>query len=105
MARQIHLRLSGRAEAAFERLIEAGLTEQDILSRALWILDQAVTTNRVALLDDEGKVVFRLGLEATDEPRARSSREPEVTGGGIIIPDVEQGYERHTRAIRLEDDR
>lgn len=101
MSREIHLRLTGRAEQAFSKLIDAGFTEQDVLSRALWIFDQVVTTDRVAMLDAEGNVLFRFGLETKQE----SHHEPEISGDVMAVGRAEpESYGRATRAINLEDD-
>lgn len=70
MARVIHLRLQGKAEHLVNELIGQGLTEQDIISRALWLFDQAITTKRIAMVDSSGRLQYHFGLETTmDEPR------------------------------------
>jgi hypothetical protein len=54
MARNIHLRLTGTAEK-FVRVLEAkGFTERDILAKALWLLEVAVSTERLGLVNDVG---------------------------------------------------
>jgi hypothetical protein len=94
MAREVRLRLTGKAEEAVEKLKQHGLAEHDIFARALWIFEQAVSTGRVALLNKSGSIEYRLGLETSTEPQAAladpapapksyQAQEPPPTSGSI----------------------
>jgi hypothetical protein len=53
MSRAFRVTLSGQSEKLFQELNGLGLSDQDILSRALWYLKQVHRTGRVALLKRE----------------------------------------------------
>ena len=109
MARVIHLRLVGKAEAVVSRLMESGLTEQDIISRALWLLDQAATSGKVAMLDDAGDVQYMFGLETKSDERRYATTDARTAGD--VSAAVERGRQAYqeakeaAREITLRDDR
>ena len=58
MARLIHLRLTKRAEELVQALEQDGLTEQDIFSKSLYLLELVRRSGRVAML--------RIGVKPND---------------------------------------
>ena len=49
MAKKIHLRLIGEAEKFIDDMVEQGLTERDVIAKALWLFETAWKTQRIAL--------------------------------------------------------
>ena len=100
MARTVHLRLTGKAEELLKRLEEEGLTERDVLARALSILSDVYQTKRVGRIvkgqEDSNAIEFLYGINvAPGESRTivedkgtppsssgtlRIGRNPESTG-------------------------
>ena len=63
MAKTINLRITDEAEKFMQELKKRGISEQDAISKALWLLNLAHKTGRIALLKsdtEEVQYVFML---------------------------------------------
>ena len=65
MSKVVHLRLTGRAERFVENIVrKTGLSERDVMAKALWLLERAATTGEVAekktRLGDKGQGWLRV---------------------------------------------
>ncbi|MGC2237209.1 MAG: hypothetical protein WA584_13675 [Pyrinomonadaceae bacterium] len=83
MAKTVHLRLTGKAEKFVKDLIETGFNEREIIARALWLLETAVKTGRVALLDKEEKPLYIFSLQSLSESSMKETDEPELHEGAV----------------------
>ena len=87
MPRTMRLRLSKQAEKFVEALEAEGLTEQDVVGKALYLLQQVWETGRVAMLNDPSSesggvaFVFRVGRGQPGlEVRSTGYGQPAVEG-------------------------
>lgn len=104
MARDIQLRLTGRAEKLFDEMEKEGVTERDLLGYALGLLD-AVKSGRLAMLrveadeetvQDAVDYVFALPGQRIEQ---RKSRAPAT----LKITDVELPHATGEEVITLLD--
>lgn len=90
MAKKVHLRLTGRAEKFIEYMAEQGLTERDVIAKALWLLETAWKTQRVALLNNKFQVEYiftsQTLAEATNQNKKSHEGLKEEKPAAIAVP-------------------
>lgn len=63
MANTLRLRVTGRAEAFIEQLGRTeGLSEREIIAKALWLLERACSGD-VAAVDADGQILYIFRIE------------------------------------------
>ena len=67
MARDVHLRFTGRSERFLRECEDLGYSARDIVARALWLLEVAHRTKRVALVGDSGRAQSVFTLDAIQD--------------------------------------
>ena len=85
MAKKIHLRLIGQAEKFIDDMVEQGLTDRDVIAKALWLFETAWKTQRIALLNADCQEVEYIFTSKKMVDTALTSIELNQTGIGVEV--------------------
>ena len=85
MAKKIHLRLIGEAEKFIDDMVEQGLTERDVIAKALWLFETAWKTQRIALLNADCQEVEYIFTSKKLVDTALTSIKLKQTGIGMEV--------------------
>jgi len=85
MAKKIHLRLIGQAEKFIDDMVEQGLTDRDVIAKALWLFETAWKTQRIALLNADCQEVEYIFTSKKMVDTALTSIKLNQTGIGAMM--------------------